>query len=319
MTVEAFTEALLGQTQRVILGKEGQIRLILAALLADGHVLLDDLPGSGKTTLVKTLSLALGCDFKRIQFVPDLLPTDILGAKVFNQKTGDFEFLEGPVRTNLLLADEINRAIPRTQSALLEAMEERQVTVDGEARPLPRPFLVLATQNPVEMESTFPLPAAQLDRFFLCLSLGYPDAAQEAAMLESRGAGQGFEGVEAVAGPRDLIDCQQAVSGVTVSEEVRRYIVALVEATRSHPGLRLGASPRGSLCLYRGAKAWAAMAGRGYVLPDDVQALAKPVLAHRLVLTGEARFAGSTAGGILEEILASTPVPPDKEEALLHG
>ena len=319
MKVEEFTRALLAQTQRVILGKEAQIRLILAALLADGHVLLDDLPGSGKTTLVKTLSLALGCDFKRIQFVPDLLPADILGAKVFNQKTGDFEFLEGPVRTNLLLADEINRAIPRTQSALLEAMEERQVTVDGQARPLPRPFLVLATQNPVEMESTFPLPAAQLDRFFLCLSLGYPDAAQEAAMLESRGSGQGFEDVEAVACPADLIACQQAVSGVAVSEEVRRYIVALVEATRSHPSLRLGASPRGSLCLYRGARAWAAMAGREYVLPDDVKALAKPVLAHRLVLTGEARFAGATAEGVVEEILASTPVPPDQEEALLNG
>lgn len=318
MKVEEFTQALLAQTQRVILGKEAQIRLILAALLADGHVLLDDLPGSGKTTLVKTLSLALGCDFKRIQFVPDLLPADILGAKVFNQKTGDFEFLEGPVRTNLLLADEINRAIPRTQSALLEAMEERQVTVDGRPLPLPRPFLVLATQNPVEMESTFPLPAAQLDRFFLCLSLGYPDPAQEAAMLESRGSGQGFEGVQAVAGPDDLIHCQKAVDQVTVSEEVRRYIVALVEATRRHPGLRLGASPRGSLCLYRGAKAWAAMAGRDYVLPDDVKALVKPVLAHRLVLTGEARFAGAEAGSILEEILAATPVPPQGEEALLH-
>ena len=318
MKVEEFTQALLAQAQRVILGKEAQIRLILAALLADGHVLLDDLPGSGKTTLVKTLSLALGCDFKRIQFVPDLLPADILGAKVFNQKTGDFEFLEGPVRTNLLLADEINRAIPRTQSALLEAMEERQVTVDGRPLPLPRPFLVLATQNPVEMESTFPLPAAQLDRFFLCLSLGYPDAAQEAAMLESQGSGQGFEGVRTVAGPADLIDCQKAVEQVTVSEEVRRYIVALVEATRRHPGLRLGASPRGSLCLYRGAKAWAAMAGRDYVLPDDVKALVKPVLAHRLVLTGEARFAGAEAGSILEEILAATPVPPQGEEALLH-
>lgn len=318
MKVEEFTQALLAQTQRVILGKEAQIRLILAALLADGHVLLDDLPGSGKTTLVKTFSLALGCDFKRIQFVPDLLPADILGAKVFNQKTGDFEFLEGPVRTNLLLADEINRAIPRTQSALLEAMEERQVTVDGRPLPLPRPFLVLATQNPVEMESTFPLPAAQLDRFFLCLSLGYPDAAQEAAMLESRGSGQGFEGVRAVAGPADLIDCQKAVEQVTASEEVRRYIVALVEATRRHPGLRLGASPRGSLCLYRGAKAWAAMAGRDYVLPDDVKALVKPVLAHRLVLTGEARFAGAEAGSILEEILTATPVPPQGEEALLH-
>ena len=218
MTVQQFADALLAQTEKVIVGKSRQIRLITAALLADGHVLLDDLPGSGKTTLVKTLSLALGCTFKRIQFVPDLLPADILGAKIFNQKTGEFEFLEGPIRTNLLLADEINRAIPRTQSALLEAMEERQVTVDGVPSPLPRPFLVLATQNPVEMESTFPLPAAQMDRFFICLSLGYPDAAEEEAMLRSRGAGDGFDMVEAVLQPQDLIDCQQAVQQVAVSE-----------------------------------------------------------------------------------------------------
>ena len=303
---------------KAIIGKGEQIRLVLTSLFAGGHVLIDDIPGVGKTTLVKALSAVLGCGMVRVQFTPDLLPSDIVGMNIYSQKTGEMVFTPGPIMTNILLADEINRAIPRTQSALLEAMEERQVTVDGRPLPLPRPFLVLATQNPVEMESTFPLPAAQLDRFFLCLSLGYPDAAQEAAMLESQGSGQGFEGVRTVAGPADLIDCQKAVEQVTVSEEVRRYIVALVEATRRHPGLRLGASPRGSLCLYRGAKAWAAMAGRDYVLPDDVKALVKPVLAHRLVLTGEARFAGAEAGSILEEILAATPVPPQGEEALLH-
>lgn len=317
MTVQQFADALLAQTEKVIVGKSCQIRLITAALLADGHVLLDDLPGSGKTTLVKTLSLALGCDFKRIQFVPDLLPADILGAKIFNQKTGEFEFLEGPIRTNLLLADEINRAIPRTQSALLEAMEERQVTVDGTPSPLSRPFLVLATQNPVEMESTFPLPAAQMDRFFICLSLGYPDAAEEEAMLRSRGAGDGFDMVEAVLQPQNLIDCQQAVQLVEVSEYVSRYIVALVQATRSHPDLKMGASPRASLCLFRGAKAWAAMAGRSYVTPDDVKAIAPYVLCHRFVLTGEARFAGKTAQTVLESLWAQVPVPPGREEVLL--
>ena len=304
----------LEETEKIIVGKRDKIRLIIMAVLAGGHVLLDDLPGVGKTTLLKTLSIALGCTSKRVQFVPDLLPSDICGMKIYNQKTGDFQVVEGPVMTNLLLADEINRAIPRTQSALLEAMEERQVTIDAETLPLPKPFLVLATENPVESESTFRLPAAQMDRFLIRLSLGYPAAEEETRMLQNLGDRIPFETVETVTCAEELMKLQDQAAQVYVSDAVAAYIVALAGATRSHTDLSMGASPRGSRGLYRAAKVWAAMEGRDYVTPDDVQYLAVPVLSHRLLLTGQARFSGKSAESVVREVLSSVEVPPRTEE-----
>ena len=304
----------LEETEKIIVGKRDKIRLIIMAVLAGGHVLLDDLPGVGKTTLLKTLSIALGCTSKRVQFVPDLLPSDICGMKIYNQKTGDFQVVEGPVMTNLLLADEINRAIPRTQSALLEAMEERQVTIDAETLPLPKPFLVLATENPVESESTFRLPAAQMDRFLIRLSLGYPAAEEETRMLQNLGDRIPFETVETVTCAEELVKLQDQAAQVYVSDAVAAYIVALAGATRSHTDLSMGASPRGSRGLYRAAKVWAAMEGRDYVTPDDVQYLAVPVLSHRLLLTGQARFSGKSAESVVREVLSSVEVPPRTEE-----
>jgi len=306
------------QTEKIIVGKSDKIRLIIMAALADGHVLLDDLPGVGKTTLVKTISMALGCRFGRIQFVPDMLPSDIIGMRIFNQKTGDFELRRGPVMTNLLLADEINRAIPRTQSALLEAMEERQISIDGEQFALPRPFLVLATQNPVESESTFHLPAAQMDRFLIRISMGYPKPEEEREMLRRLGDEMPFDLVQAVTDEQELIRAQKEVQGVAVSDEVADYIVALCAATRSHSRLVMGASPRASRGLYRAAKVWAAMEGRNFVTPDDVKYLAHPVLEHRLVLESAARFSGVTAASVLDDILAQVPAAPSAEK-LSHG
>lgn len=315
--IQNFTQRVLEQTEKIIVGKQQQIRLVLMAVLADGHVLLDDLPGVGKTTLIKTLSRALGCNFGRIQFVPDLMPSDIIGMNIYNQKTGEFELRQGPIMTNLLLADEINRAIPRTQSALLEGMEERQISIDGESYPLPKPFLVLATQNPVEAESTFRLPAAQMDRFLIRLSLGYPDHHSEMRMLENLGDRVALEQVEAVTCATEILAMQQAAWQVHVSEPVLDYIVSLCEATRNHPQLMVGASPRGSRALYKACKVWAAMDGRDFVTPDDVKALVQPVLGHRLLLTAEARFSGRTAEQVLTEILSATPVELGAE-ALLH-
>ena len=312
--IAEVSNRVLEETEKIIVGKREKIRLIIMAVLANGHVLLDDLPGVGKTTLVKTLSIALGCDSRRVQFVPDLLPSDICGMKIYNQKTGDFQLVQGPVMTNLLLADEINRAIPRTQSALLEAMEECQVTIDGETAALPKPFLVLATENPVESESTFKLPAAQMDRFLVCLSLGYPEAEEETRMLRGLGDHIPFESVETVTNAAELTALQEQAAEVYVSDAVADYIVALTQATRQHSALAMGASPRGSRGLYRAAKVWAAMEGRNYVTPDDVQYLAVPVLAHRLLLTGEARFSGKTAESVVREVLASVEVPPKTEE-----
>lgn len=312
-TVKQLTEELVREVGKIIIGKEAQIRLIVMALLAEGHVLLDDMPGVGKTTMVKTLSLALGCGFKRIQFVPDLLPSDITGMSVYNQKTGDFQRMDGPVMTNLLLADEINRAIPRTQSALLEAMEEKQVTIDGETVPLPKPFIVMATQNPVESESTFQLPAAQMDRFLVRLSLGYPDRREEAMMLEHLGGEMPFDQVRTVTNAQEIAEFSCRIRQVYLSGVLGEYIVEIVQATRSHPLLRMGASPRASRGLYKAGKAWAAMNGRDFVTPDDLQALMIPVLAHRLLLTSEARLSGKTAETIVEEIVSKIPVPPAGE------
>ena len=314
--IPALTGRILEQVEKIVVGKEEQTRLMLTAILSQGHILLDDLPGVGKTTLVKTLSIALGCQFKRVQFTPDLLPSDVVGMNIFDREANAFRRLDGPVMTNLLLADEINRAIPRTQSALLEAMEERQVTIDGETTPLPAPFVVMATQNPVEFESTFRLPAAQMDRFFLRLSLGYPVPEEEARMLRGVGDNIPFDTVEAVTSADELVQVQKQIQSVSVADSVLDYLVALVSATRSHPLVRMGAGPRGSRALYRGSKTLAAMSGRDFVTPDDVQKLAVPVLAHRLVLSNEARLAGQDARSILEQLLDTVPVPPSRQEML---
>ena len=298
------------ETEKIIVGKRRQIDLILMAVLSGGHVLLNDLPGSGKTTLIKTLSLALGCEFKRLQFTPDLLPSDIVGMTVFNQKTGEFQMVKGPVHTNILLADEINRAIPRTQSALLEAMEEGQTTIDGVTMELPRPFLVMATQNPVERESTFMLPAAQMDRFFICLSMGYPAAEEDVRILETLGDGTDYGCVQAVTAPEVLMGLREEIKQVKVSELCSRYMVELVQKTRENPWLKQGGSPRASRSLYQGSKAWAAMRGRDYVVPEDVKDIWMAVMVHRVVLSGEARYQKKTAEMILEEILNETEVPP---------
>ena len=311
-----LAEQIEAECGKAIIGKGEQSRLVLTSLFAGGHVLIDDIPGVGKTTLVKALSAVLGCGMVRVQFTPDLLPSDIVGMNIYSQKTGEMIFTPGPVMTNILLADEINRAIPRTQSALLEAMEERQVTIDGETTPLPAPFVVMATQNPVEFESTFRLPAAQMDRFFLRLSLGYPQPEEEARMLRGVGDEIPFGAVEAVTCAGELVAVQEQIRAVTVSDSVVDYLVALVSATRSHPLIRMGAGPRGSRALYRGSKTLAAMAGRDFVTPDDVQALAVPVLAHRLVLSNEARLAGEDAGSLLAKLLETVPVPPSRREML---
>ena len=314
MDIAQLADRLTAETAKIIYGKETQIRLIVMALLSQGHVLLEDLPGVGKTTLIKTLAAVSGCRSKRIQFVPDLLPADILGMNIYDRNRGEFRRLPGPVFTNLLLADEINRAVPRTQSALLEAMEERQVTIDAETLPLPKPFLVLATENPVESESTFRLPAAQMDRFLIRLSLGYPAAEEETRMLQNLGDRIPFETVETVTCAEELMKLQDQAAQVYVSDAVAAYIVALAGATRSHADLSMGASPRGSRGLYRAAKVWAAMEGRDYVTPDDVQYLAVPVLSHRLLLTGQARFSGKSAESVVREVLSSVEVPPRTEE-----
>ena len=298
------------ETEKIIVGKSDRIRLIIMAVLADGHVLLDDLPGVGKTTLVKAISLALGCRSGRIQFVPDMLPSDIIGMRIFNQKTGEFELRQGPVMTNLLLADEINRAIPRTQSALLEAMEERQISIDGEQFRLPEPFLVLATQNPVESESTFRLPAAQMDRFLIRISMGYPRPEEEREMLRNLGDEIPFGQVRAVTSAEELVRTQKEIAAVHVSNAVADYIVALAAMTRTHDQLVMGASPRASRGLYRAAKVWAAMEGRDFVTPDDVKVLAHPVLEHRLMLSGGARFSGASAAAVLDDVLSRVEASP---------
>ena len=317
-SVAHYTKLLEQETEKIIVGKRAQIDMILMAALSGGHVLLNDLPGSGKTTLVKTLSIALGCGFKRLQFTPDLLPSDIVGMTVFNQKTSEFELVKGPVHTNILLADEINRAIPRTQSALLEAMEEGQTTIDGKTLMLPQPFLVMATQNPVERESTFMLPAAQLDRFFICISLGYPEAEEEMAILAKLGDRTPYEEVNAVTDPSLLQELREQISRVQVSDSCSRYIVELVQKTRKCVWLKQGASPRASRCLYQGGKTYAAMQGRDYVIPEDIKKIWLPVMSHRVVLTSDAGFQKKTPESVLTELLQETEVPPYKKE-LFNG
>ncbi|MCL1895082.1 MAG: MoxR family ATPase [Clostridiales bacterium] len=307
--IQEKIEAAVREASKVIVGKDERIRLILVAVLCGGHVLLDDLPGSGKTTLVKVMSRILGCGFARVQFTPDLLPSDVVGVSVFDQKTGDFRLRMGPIMTNIFLADEINRAIPRTQSALLEAMEELQVTVDGETRQLPQPFILMATQNPVEQESTFRLPAAQLDRFLFRLSLGYLPKEGEIEMLKTVGDGIPYDALSQVLCDAEILKMQKKVSSVTIDDKVLDYIVSIIEATRGSAMLALPASPRGSRALYRAGKALAAVNGRGFVTPDDIKALAPYVLPHRVALSGQARLENRTASSIIDGILAEAPVP----------
>jgi len=295
----------------VVVGKADQTRLLIIALLADGHVLLDDVPGVAKTLVVRTLSAALGLAFSRIQCTPDLLPADVTGSLVFDQKLGAFEFRPGPLFANVVLADEINRATPRTQSAFLEAMEERGVTVDGVTHALKRPFVMLATQNPVELKGTFPLPEAQVDRFLLSLRMGYPSADDEALMLERFRAADPLASVQPVVSPEDVLAVREVVRSVHVSGDVARYVVALTRATRESELVRLGASPRASLALQRAAQAAAALDGRDFVVPDDVQGVAAPVLAHRLLLARDAVVEGRTAEAVVGEVVEAVPVPAE--------
>ncbi len=298
----------------VIVGKADQTRLITVALLADCHVLLDDVPGVAKTLLVRTVSAALGLSFSRVQCTPDLLPADVTGSLVFDQKRGEFEFRAGPLFANIVLADEINRATPRTQSAFLEAMEERGVTVDGVTHALPRPFMMLATQNPVELKGTFPLPEAQVDRFLLRLRLGYPSPDEETLMLERFRSGDPLAEVRPVTVAAALPAVRAAVRAVHVADDLARYIVTLTQATRETPLLKLGASPRASLSLQRAAQAAAALSGRDYVIPDDVQDLIVPVLAHRLMLSRDAVIDGRNPVDVLGEVVAAVPVPAETGE-----
>jgi MoxR-like ATPase len=300
---------IMDNISRVVAGKERAVELVMVALLAEGHLLLEDVPGVGKTLLARSLAASIGGAFRRIQFTPDLLPSDVTGFNYYNQKTGEFKFQPGPVMSNILLADEINRTIPRTQSSLLESMQENQVTVDGVTMPLARPFFVMATQNPIEQEGTYPLPEAQLDRFLMRLDLGYPSREEELLILKRFQQDDPLQKLGAVAAPEEIVRLQEARRSILVSPEVSGYIVSLAKATRTAPQIRYGASPRASLHLMRSAQALAALHGRDYVLPDDVKFLSANVLAHRLVIETSAKIRGVTPENVLAELLDRVPVP----------
>lgn len=307
--VKDFADRVINNVDQVIVGKRQAVELVLVALLCRGHVLLEDVPGTGKTVLAKSIARSIGCSFKRIQFTPDLLPSDVTGVSIFNQQSREFEFRPGPVFAQIVLADEINRATPKTQSALLEAMEERQITVDGHTYALPAPFIVLATQNPIEYEGTFPLPEAQLDRFLLRLHLGYPERVDEIAILKRQRQAHPLDSLRPVAEIDELLQLQRTITEVYVDDLIEEYIVSLVSATRHHEDVYLGASARGSLALYRTAQARAAMRGHDFVTPDDIKALAGAVLGHRMIISPAARIRNVTAGAIIDEILSAVAVP----------
>ena len=318
--VHGFAEKVIANIEKVIVGKRDTVELAVVGLLCQGHLLIEDVPGVGKTMLARSLARSIGCSFSRIQFTPDMLPSDVTGVSIFNQVSREFEFRAGPVMAQVVLADEINRATPKTQAALLEAMEERQITVDGVTRPLPRPFIVLATQNPIEYEGTFPLPEAQVDRFMMRLRLGYPSNVDEVAILDRQQFHHPFEGLDQVVSVEELVAAQEAIKDVFISPALKRYIVEIAHQTREHAEVYLGASPRGSLALFRTSQARAAMAERDYVLPDDIKALIVPTLAHRVILGPGARLRDLSAQQVVEEIMHNVPVPggdplAGKEEA----
>ena len=309
MDARRVAQRIVDNVERVIIGKRAQVEMAVMTLMSGGHLLLEDVPGVGKTVLARSLARSSGCLFSRIQFTPDLLPTDVTGVSIYNQKTGDFQFRPGPILSQVILADEINRATPKTQSALLEAMEERQVTVDGVTHETPQPFMVMATQNPIEYEGTFPLPEAQLDRFLIRVELGYPATHDEVAMMDRQLLSHPLNELEQVCTPEEVVALQAAVKEVYVDVLIKQYIVAVVDATRNHDSVYLGASPRGSLALQRLGQARALLDGRDFVQPDDVKALAYPALGHRLILNAQARVKGLTAARIAEESLERLPVP----------
>ena len=307
--VQQIANKIIDNVERVIVGKRAEVSLALVALLCRGHVLIEDVPGVGKTMLAKAIARSIGCTFKRIQFTPDLLPSDVTGISVFNQQTREFEFRPGPIMAQIVLTDEINRATHKTQSALLESMEERQVTVDGVTYAMPEPFLVLATQNPIEYEGTFPLPEAQLDRFLVRLSLGYPSATDEIVVLDAQQRTHPIESLSQVVGAEELLAAQKGIREVYLDQQIKEYIVSVVVATRKHPDIYLGASPRGSLALYRTAQARATIHGRDFVIPDDIKALAVPTLAHRMIISPAARLKNVVSSQVAQEIIETVPVP----------
>ncbi len=307
--VKACADKVVENVEKVIVGKHSPVQITVVALLCQGHLLIEDVPGVGKTMLARAIAKSIGCHFSRIQFTPDMLPSDVTGVSVFNQKNREFEFRQGPVFAQIVLTDEINRATPKTQSALLEAMEERQVTVDGTTYALSRPFLVLATQNPIEYEGTFPLPEAQLDRFMLRISLGYPSKSDETVILEAQQFVHPVNQIDQVVTVEELLEVQEEVKSVYADELIKEYIVSLVDASRHHPDVYLGASPRGSLALFKASQARAAILGRDYVIPDDVKALAEATLAHRLIISPAARIKNVDPREVVQELLASVPVP----------
>ena len=304
-----IAQAIIENVERVIVGKTSSVELGVIALMCQGHALIEDVPGVGKTMLARSIARSVGCEFKRIQFTPDLLPTDVTGVSIFNQKTGDFEFRAGPIISQIVLADEINRATPKTQSAMLEAMEERQVTVEGVTHPVPTPFMVMATQNPVEYEGTFPLPEAQLDRFLLIINLGYPTLDEELAIINGQLLAHPIESLRPVADSAQISELQDAIKQIYVDDLIKQYIVTIVEATRAHPDIALGASPRGSLALFRGAQAIAVIKERDFALPDDIKELAGSMLRHRIIVSAAARMRGVDSSEIINAIVDQVPVP----------
>jgi MoxR-like ATPase len=312
---QEIAEKVIANVEKVIVGKHGEVQLTLLGLLCRGHLLIEDVPGVGKTMLAKSIAKSIGCTFRRIQFTPDMLPSDVTGVSVFNQKTREFEFRPGPVMAQIVLTDEINRATPKTQSALLECMEERQVTVDGTTHPMAQPFLVLATQNPIEYEGTFPLPEAQLDRFMMRISLGYPDPENEITMMDAQQYVHPVEEIGQVVSVEELLEAQETIKDIYIDDSVKEYIVAMVGETRKHPDVYLGASPRGSLALYKTSQARAALLGRDYVIPDDIKALAQATLAHRLIISPSARIKNVDPRAVVEEITSSVPVPGARVKA----